>query len=129
MSGTENGSFMSKVIGDKRRWWNYKARVKSLSPNYRTAVDAIERYLMLFVPVDGESATLMFEDLVDLFERAEVDKTPIREIVGANPVEFVEDYVKNYTDGGYVPTSERKRLIKAIDSAAGTGVDGPRNSR
>src|SRR5690606_33105928 len=35
-----------KMIGDKRRWRAYKARVKQLPENYRSAVDAIERYLM-----------------------------------------------------------------------------------
>ena len=54
MSETEDGGFISKfitlVIGDKRRWRQYKARVKQLPPNYRTAVEGIERYLMHFVP-------------------------------------------------------------------------------
>ena len=62
--------FISKVIGAKRRWRAYKARVEQLPENYRTAVDAIERYLMYFGPVDGDSAASMFEDLADLFEQA-----------------------------------------------------------
>jgi hypothetical protein len=37
------GAFISKVIGPKKRWWEYKARVRQLPENYRTAVDAIER--------------------------------------------------------------------------------------
>ena len=40
--------FTSKVIGDKRRWRQYKARTGQLPEDYRTAVDAIERYLMFF---------------------------------------------------------------------------------
>ena len=40
----------------------------------------------------------MFEDLADLFERAAADGTPIREIVGEDPVEFVETFIQNYTD-------------------------------
>ena len=28
---------------------------------------------------------------------------PIREIVGDDPVEFVEAFARNYTQGGYVP--------------------------
>ena len=34
----------------------------------------------------------MIEDLADLFERAAADGTPIREIVGDDPVEFVETF-------------------------------------
>jgi DNA-binding ferritin-like protein (Dps family) len=109
--------FTSKVIGDTRRWRHYKGRTRQLPENYRTAVDAIERYLMSFVPVDGDSAAAMFEDLADLFERAAADGTSIRDIVGKDPVEFVEAFVQNYSKGGYVPTRERQRLTSAIERA------------
>lgn len=111
--------FISKVIGDKRRWRTYKARVRQLPENYRTAVDAIEEYLMYFVPTDGDSAASMFEDLVDLFEQAAADGTSIRAIVGENPVEFVETFAQNYTEGGYVPARRRERLLDAIARAEG----------
>jgi DNA-binding ferritin-like protein (Dps family) len=117
MSDAEKGGFISKVIGDKRRWRQYKARVRQLPPNYRMAAEAIERYLMYFVPAGGDSAASMFEDLADLFEQAAADGTPIREIVGEDPVEFVEGFVQNYSEGGYVPTGGRKRLTDAIARA------------
>jgi DNA-binding ferritin-like protein (Dps family) len=104
----------SQVIGDKRRWRAYKARVRQLPPDYRTAVDAIERYLMLFGPMDGDSAASVFEDVADLFERAAADATPIRDIVGEDPVEFVDALVRNYPKGGYVDR-ERERLVNAIE--------------
>jgi len=120
--------FTSKVIGDKRRWRQYKVRTRKLPENYRTAVEGIERYLMYFGPVDGDNAASVFEDLADLFELAAADGTPIREIVGEDPVEFVEALVQNYEKGGYV-TRERDRLTQAIERAeaedAGTqGVSG-----
>jgi len=125
MSDKERGGFVAKVIGPKRRWRAYKARVEQLPDNYRTAVEAIERYLMHFVPTDGDSVVSQFEDLADLFERAAADGTPIREIVGDNPVEFVETFAQNYTKGGYVPDRARERLISAIERAeeaeGGTG--------
>jgi DNA-binding ferritin-like protein (Dps family) len=108
--------FTAKVIGDKRRWRAYKARVKALPASYRTAVEAIERYLMHFGPMDGDSAASVFEAVADLFERAAADGTPIREIVGEDPVEFIETLVGNYQKGGYV-TRERKRLTDAIKRA------------
>jgi DNA-binding ferritin-like protein (Dps family) len=125
MSDAEKGGLTSKVIGDKRRWRQYKARMRQLPPNYRTAVDAIERYLMHFGSMDGDSTASLFEDVADLFERAAADGTPIREIVGEEPVEFVDALIRNYSKGGYV-TRERERLISAIDRAAGedTGSEG-----
>lgn len=107
---------MSKVIGDKRRWRAYKARSRQLPDNYRTAVDAIERYLMYFGPADGDSAASMFEDLADLFERAAADGTPVRAVVGDDPIEFVEAFRQNYFKGGWV-TRERERLSAAIARA------------
>ena len=119
MSDAEKGGFISKVIGPKRRWRQYKARKEQLPENYRTAVEAIERYLMHFVPVDADSDASRFEDLADLFEQAAADGTPIREIVGEDPVEFAEAFAQNHTEGGYVPNRERKRLTDAITRAAG----------
>jgi len=116
MSDNEKGGLISKVIGPKRRWRAYKSRVRQLPPNYRGAVDAIERYLMYFGPMDADGAGSLFEDVIDLFERAAADGTPIRDIVGDDPVEFVEALIANYSKGGYV-TRERERLISAIESA------------
>ena len=108
--------FTSKVIGDKRRWRQYQARTRQLPENYRTAVDAIQRYLMYFGPADGDSAASMFEDLADLFEQSAADGTPLREIVGEDPVEFVEAFAQNYSKAGWI-TRERERLINAIERA------------
>lgn len=108
--------FTSKVIGDKRRWRAYKARTKRLPANYRMAVDGLERYLMYFGPADGTKAASMFEDLADLFEQAADDETPIRDVVGEDPVEFIETFLKNYSDGGWV-NRERDRLLRAIGEA------------
>ncbi|MFF1907973.1 DUF1048 domain-containing protein [Kitasatospora sp. NPDC058218] len=119
MSDVENGGFIAKVIGPKKRWRAYKARVKELPGNHRAAVGAIERYLMHFVPIDGDSNASMFEDLADLFEQAAADGTPIRDIVGEDPVEFVNAFAENYSEGGYVPARARKQLTDDIARAEG----------
>ncbi|MFI0220192.1 DUF1048 domain-containing protein [Streptomyces lydicus] len=125
MSDGEKSGIISKVIGPKKRWRAYKARVKQLPENYRTAVEAVERYTMHFVPTDGDSNASMFEDLADLFEQAAADGTSIREIVGDDPVEFVDAFVQNYSEGGYVPPRARKRLTDDIERATSydTGKD------
>ena len=88
----------AKVIGEKRRWRDYKVRVKKLPEPYRGAVAALERYLMVAGGVvDGESAASLLENLVDLFEQSAADGTPIREIVGEDPVEFIEEFLRNYS--------------------------------
>ena len=113
--------FISKLIGGKRRWRRYKARVKALPEPYRSAVDAIERYLMYFGRGDGAGWAEQLEDLADLFEQAAADGTPIREIVGEDPEEFVEAFVQNYPEGQWV-VREQERLTNTIARAAGEGT-------
>src|SRR6202140_3435253 len=111
--------FISKVIGEKRQWRQHKARTRQLPASYRTAVEALQRYLMYAGPGgDGARAETMFEDLVDLFEQSAANGTPIREIVGEDPVEFLEAFVRNYPDGNW-RIRERERLNSAIARAAG----------
>ena len=111
--------FISKVIGEKRQWGQHQARTRELPASYRTAVEALERYLMYAGPGgDGARAAAMFEDLLDLFEQSAANRTPIREIVGEDPVEFLEAFVRNYPDGNW-RIRERERLTNAIDRAAG----------
>ena len=120
MSDAEKGGFISKVIGDKRRWRDYKKRTGQLPENYRLAVEGIERYLLRFGVMDADNAASLFEDVADLFERAAADGTPIREIVGDDPVEFVEALVRNYDKGGYV-AREQQRLVSTIEQAEAMG--------
>ena len=111
--------FIAKVIGGKRQWRQHRARTRQLPASYRTAVEALERYLMYFGPGgDGAEAASMFDDLVDLFEQSAANETPIREIVGEDPVEFVEAFVRNYPDGQW-RVRERQRLTSAIERAEG----------
>jgi DNA-binding ferritin-like protein (Dps family) len=105
-------------LEDKRRYRQYKARIKQLPENYRTAVEALERYLMHFGPADGAGAMSMFDDLADLFEQSAADGTPIRDIFGEDPVEFVEAFMANYPIGQY-RARERNRFTSAIERAAG----------
>jgi DNA-binding ferritin-like protein (Dps family) len=110
---------VSRTIDDKRRWRRYKARTRQLPENYRTAIDAVERYLMYAGGRgDGPGSASMLEDLADRFERAAANGTPIREIVGDDPVEFIESFVQNYPEGRWI-RRQRERLNKAIERAAG----------
>src|SRR5262245_42130667 len=115
---------ISRLIGGKRRWRRYTARIKALPEPYRSAVNAIERYLFVFGRGDGAGWAVMLEDLANLFERAAADGTPIREIVGDHPEEFVEAFVQNYPEGQWA-IRERERLRSTIALAAGdaTGND------
>jgi DNA-binding ferritin-like protein (Dps family) len=103
-------------LEDKKRWRAYKARVQQLPPSYRTAVGGVERYLMYTGPGDSNQLQQMFDDLADLFERAAADGTPVRTIVGDDPVEFVDAFKSNYGLGSWLG-KEQRRLTEAIERA------------
>jgi hypothetical protein len=65
---------------------------------------------------DGGGGTEIFEDLIDLFEQSAANGTPVREIIGEDPVEFIETFVRNYPKGQWI-IRERGRLVKAVERA------------
>jgi DNA-binding ferritin-like protein (Dps family) len=67
--------------------------------------------------IDGDTLVTMFGDFADLWERAVADGTPVRAIVGDDPVEFAETFLSEYS-GKQWRDKERDRLRKAIDAAA-----------
>lgn len=106
-------------LEQKKQYRECKARIKKLPANYRAAFEAVERYLMYAGGIaKGDVVMRMYGDLVDLFEESAANGTPIRDIVGQDPVEFIETFVANYSDGAWI-NKERARLVEAIDRAAG----------
>jgi DNA-binding ferritin-like protein (Dps family) len=77
---------------------------------------------------DGDSILSMLDDLADLFEQGAADGTPVREIVGEDPVEFAEAFLRNYPAGQWI-TREWDRLTRAIERAAGEDTGNPGRSR
>jgi DNA-binding ferritin-like protein (Dps family) len=100
---------------NRRRYRQYKARTERLPANYHTAIDALE----FFGPGKSDSLLSMLDDLADLFEQGAASETPVRGIVGEDPVEFAEAFLRNYPEGQWI-SRERERLTSAIERAAGT---------
>ena len=125
---TGRTKLLEKIIGpleQKRRYRQYKARVEQLPASYRTAVEALQRYSYYFGHGTSEGGLAMLEDLADLFEQGAANGTPVRELVGEDPVEFAEAFLRNYPEGQWI-ARERDRLTSAIQRAAGedTGNEG-----
>ena len=104
-------------LEQKRQYKRIRVRIDALPEPYRTVAKALQRYFMYFGGfVDGETAMKMWGDLVDLWERAAADGTPVRDIVGDDPVEFAETFAQAYTGKQWID-KERVRLTKAIEDA------------
>jgi DNA-binding ferritin-like protein (Dps family) len=106
-------------LGQKKQYRQYVARIEALPEPYKSAAKAFQRYFMYYGGVsDGDTLITMFGDFADLWERAAVDGTPVRAIVGDDPVEFAETFAQAYSGKQWID-KERERLMKAIDAAAG----------
>lgn len=104
--------FISKVVGPKGQWRENKRHARRLPASYRTALDALERYLNYLGP--GGDGGAIYADLIDLFEQSAANGTPIREVVGEDPVAFIKAFIENYPDGHW-RAEERDRFINAIE--------------
>jgi DNA-binding ferritin-like protein (Dps family) len=120
--------WIEKVVGpfeQKKRYREYKARTDRLPASYHTAIDALQRYSYYFGYGTTEGGLSMLEDLVDLFEQSAASGTSVRAVVGEDPVEFAEAFLRNYPEGQWI-SRERERLTGAIERAAEeeTGTEG-----
>ena len=106
-------------LEQKKQYKRHKARINALPEPYGSAAKALQRYFMYYGyggVTDGETVITMMGDFVELWERAAADGTPVREIVGADPVEFAEAFAQAYSGTQWID-KERARLNKAIDDA------------
>lgn len=104
-------------LEQKKQYKHEKARIDALPQPYGTAAKAMHRYFMYYgATTDGDTLIAMFGDLADLWERAAADRTPMREIVGNDPVEFAETFAQAYAGKQWID-KERMRLTRAFEEA------------
>jgi DNA-binding ferritin-like protein (Dps family) len=104
-------------LEQKKQYKQHRARIEGLPPPHAAAAMALQRYLTYYGGVtDGETLVTMLGDLADLWERAAVDGTPVRAVVGDDPVEFAETFAQSYLGTRWID-KERARLVAAIERA------------
>ncbi|SMH50283.1 DNA-binding ferritin-like protein (Dps family) [Rathayibacter oskolensis] len=113
-------------LGDKKRYRAFKARTQKLPAEYRSVLEAVEHYVYYFASSKPEHLLALLDDLADVFEEAAASGTSIRDLVGEDPVEFAEAFLRNYPEGSWIG-KERARLTDAVDRAAASQAEsGPR---
>lgn len=104
-------------LDQKKQYRLDKARIDGLPAPYAAAAQAMHRYLMHYGGiVAGDVLITMLTDLADLWERAAIDGTPVRAIVGDDPVEFAEEFARAYRGKEWID-KERSRLRASIAAA------------
>lgn len=100
-------TLMEKAIGsleDKRRWRAHKARIRVLPAGYRTAAEAVERYVvqlgaLTVGELPTESLMAMLDEVADRFEQAAVSGTGVGVAVGDDAAGFAEALVATHLGG------------------------------
>ncbi len=104
-------------LEQKKQYRQYKARLDALPEPYNDVAKAIHRYFMYSGGIeDGGTLITMLGDFADLWDRAVADGTPVRDIVGDDPVEFAEAFIQAYAGKQWIDR-ERARLTEAVDAA------------
>lgn len=104
-------------LEQKRQYKRYKARLDALPEPYGAVAKAVHRYVMCYGGLtDGDTHVVMMGDLVELWERAATDRTPVRGIVGDDPVAFAEAFADAYAGTHWID-KERARLAQAVTDA------------
>lgn len=109
--------YVTGPLEQKKQYREARARMRALPTPYREAAEAFGRYLTYYGGVvDGDAIVQMYVDGADLWERAAVDGTPVRDIVGADPVDFAETFAQAYSAKQWIDR-ERERFVQAIAAA------------
>ncbi|GAB2970411.1 DUF1048 domain-containing protein [Actinotalea caeni] len=102
-------------LEQKKQYKADLARIEALPAAHREAAKAFHRYVLQSGAVsDGETLVAMLTDLVDLWERAAADGTTVQAVVGEDPVEFIESFVRAYAARHWLD-KERTRLVETIE--------------
>ena len=104
-------------LEQKKQYKRDKARMEALPEPYRGAAKAFGRYVMYYGGLtDGDTLVQMLGDFTDLWERAALDGTPVRDVVGDDPVDFAESFAEAYAGTRWID-QERARLTAAVAAA------------
>ena len=105
-------------LEEKKQYKRDRARIDALPEPYGSVAKALQRYFMynMGTVMEGATALAMMSDFADLWERAAADGTPVRDIVGDDPVGFADAFVESYVGKRWID-KERARLVQAVVDA------------
>ena len=94
----------------------YTLRVARLPLAFRSTLTALERYLRTATLMRDDDIRLMLGRVVERFEQAAADGYSITDVIGPDPVEYVDALCGRYIDGPGAP-ERRQTLRDAVDLA------------
>lgn len=118
-------SWIERLVGsleDKKRYRDYRARVRRLPADYRSTAEPLERYLTrVGATSDGAALLSLLTDLVETLEAGANAGAAATVVVGPDPVSFADDLLRRHARGGWIDGwtgNERARLTDAVRAAS-----------
>ncbi|WP_125767188.1 DUF1048 domain-containing protein [Lapidilactobacillus wuchangensis] len=99
-------TILNKLIGDKKRYRQFKRDVAALPADYRDTLLAIEKYMWNFAKGEGFMAVL--EGILTMFQENAADQVPITSLIGSDPVAFCDNIMAQYPDELWLITYQNR---------------------
>lgn len=99
-------NLIKKLVGDKRDWHEYQARVEKLPPDFRRAMMAIQKYL--FNWAKGAGMMGVVKEVLEMFEEAAAEGATVESVVGEDIAEFADELLREYPEETWIDKQRRQ---------------------
>lgn len=99
-------NLLKKMVGDKKRYREFKAEVAALPTPYKETFEALEKYMWNFAKGDGFLQIL--EQILEIFQENAEQNVPVKNIIGNDPVKFCDEIMAQYPDALWLIKSQNK---------------------
>ena len=89
-------NIITTIMGDKKEYKQFKNRVAELPTSYKTAFNALEKYMWNFA--GGSGFMKVLNAALDIFEEAAGDQVALNDVLGNDPVAFADGLMAQYPD-------------------------------
>ncbi|MCH5462750.1 DUF1048 domain-containing protein [Lactobacillus sp. LC28-10] len=104
----------NNIVGDKKRYKQFKADVQALPEAYAQTLTALQTYIWNF----AKSGAMMdvLEEILHMFQESAAENVPVQQVIGDDPVEFAENIMTQYPEELWL-IKYRTRLRQQVKKA------------
>lgn len=107
-------NLLNNIIGDKKRYKQFKQDVNELPKPYAQTLTALQNYIWNFAK-NGAMMDVL-EEILHMFQESAAEKAPVKQLIGDDPVAFAENIMAQYPDELWL-VKYRTRLREQVKKA------------
>ncbi|HBF74219.1 MAG TPA: hypothetical protein DDW71_03070 [Lactobacillus sp.] len=107
-------NLLNNIIGDKKRYKQFKQEVEALPKAYAETFNALQSYIWNFAK-NGAMMDVL-EEMLHMFQESAAEKVPVNQLIGDDPVDFAENIMAQYPDELWL-IKYRTRLREQVKKA------------